>query len=235
MILICQNCGIEFNHSQRTRKFCSRKCYSENIIKEHLRICQNCGEKFRGDKNQKCCSFKCHSEKNRTKIKCLTCGKIFSVENYELKKRNVQYCSRKCYKGEGEKIIAKCNYCNKEIKRLKCRIKSDIVFCNWECKSKWQSKNLTGENNPKWLGGWEKYYGANWNSQKNLIRKRDDYTCQICGTKENGKSLDVHHKIPFRIYGVERYKEANDLNNLITLCNFCHSKIGNKNEMLSLQ
>ena len=87
---------------------------------------------------------------------------------------------------------------------------------------KWQSENLKGENNPSWLGGWKKYYGINWVEQKNKARKRDNYTCQLCGKKENGRAHDVHHKIPFRKFGIKRYLEANDLSNLITLCNSCH-------------
>jgi predicted HNH restriction endonuclease len=36
--------------------------------------------------------------------------------------------------------------------------------------------------------------------------------------------LDVHHIIPFRKFGIDRYREANKISNLISLCNSCHSK-----------
>ncbi len=223
--LICKKCGINFYNSNKTRIYCSRKCYFESVVDNYSRKCSNCGGEFTGVKKQKYCSVKCWSEHNRTKIKCLRCGKIFNVENYELKRRKVKYCSFRCYKGEGGKTIIKCEYCKKNIERYKSHIHSDIIFCNNKCKGEWQSINLIGSRNPKWRGGWKKYYGGNWDEQKNKARLRDNCICQICKTKENGKAHDVHHKIPFRIYGLKRYKEANDLSNLITLCNCCHSKI----------
>jgi predicted HNH restriction endonuclease len=36
------------------------------------------------------------------------------------------------------------------------------------------------------------------------------------------RQLDVHHIIPFRKFGIERYQEANSLSNLICYCNLCH-------------
>lgn len=53
---------------------------------------------------------------------------------------------------------------------------------------------------------------------KETIRKRDNYTCQICGktTKKNGRKLDIHH-IDY---------DKNNLNpeNLISLCKSHHMK-----------
>jgi len=40
---------------------------------------------------------------------------------------------------------------------------------------------------------------------------------------ELGRSLDVHHIVPFREFGRERYLEANDPGNLVALCNVCHT------------
>lgn len=61
-------------------------------------------------------------------------------------------------------------------------------------------------------------YGESWAVTAALIRKRDDYTCQICGKKFPPFSplLHVHHKIPLSQGG------TNDSNNLITLCIDCH-------------
>ena len=59
-------------------------------------------------------------------------------------------------------------------------------------------------------------YGPNWEQQKARARERDEFTCQICGTPEDGRAHDVHHKIPFRSFA--SYKQANRLENLITLC-----------------
>ncbi len=65
-------------------------------------------------------------------------------------------------------------------------------------------------------------YGPNWSAQRDLARARDDYRCQLCGTPEGGRSHDVHHKIPFRTFS--SYLQANQLQNLITLCPSCHRR-----------
>jgi DEAD/DEAH box helicase domain-containing protein len=65
-------------------------------------------------------------------------------------------------------------------------------------------------------------YGPNWDKQRNLARARDGYRCQICGTPEQGRSHDVHHKTPFRQFA--SYQQANQLANLVTLCRPCHRR-----------
>lgn len=65
-------------------------------------------------------------------------------------------------------------------------------------------------------------YGPDWPRQRYLARKRDNFTCQICGLMENGTSHHVHHKVPFRRFNAA--EEANQLNNLVTLCPSCHKK-----------
>ena len=63
-------------------------------------------------------------------------------------------------------------------------------------------------------------YGPQWNAIRDTVRAQDQYTCQVCGAPENGRPHDVHHKTPFRTFA--SYKEANRLDNLITLCRVCH-------------
>lgn len=65
-------------------------------------------------------------------------------------------------------------------------------------------------------------YGANWKTQKEAARERDDYTCQVCGTVEDGRAHDVHHKLPFRTFA--SFEVANRLDNLTTLCKTCHRR-----------
>jgi DEAD/DEAH box helicase domain-containing protein len=66
-------------------------------------------------------------------------------------------------------------------------------------------------------------YGPNWQKQRDLARARDGFRCQICGQPEGEKAHHVHHKIPFRMF--ETAAHANQLTNLITVCNSCHRKI----------
>jgi len=49
-----------------------------------------------------------------------------------------------------------------------------------------------------------------------LALYRDDFTCRLCGAKEN---LHVHHIIPVSKGG------GDNLGNLVTVCRECHSKV----------
>lgn len=65
-------------------------------------------------------------------------------------------------------------------------------------------------------------YGPGWDNIRKLRRKRDNYTCQVCGTVENQKAHHVHHKVPFRKF--DSTGQANHIENLITLCPSCHQR-----------
>lgn len=86
---------------------------------------------------------------------------------------------------------------------------------------------LMRENNPRWKGGYTPYYGPNWREQRRKALQHDVHICQRCRATENGREHDVHHIIRFYNFGLARYKEANDLSNLITLCRTCHRIIEN--------
>jgi hypothetical protein len=82
------------------------------------------------------------------------------------------------------------------------------------------SKERIGEKNPNWKGGFiESPYPKEFNRRlKNLIKQRDNYTCQLCNSnKEQLKCLLVVHHIDYN-------KENNKRENLLTLCSVCHSK-----------
>lgn len=86
-----------------------------------------------------------------------------------------------------------------------------------------------GEKSPHWKGGWTFYYGPNMTSQARKARERACFKCQRCRISEDeiGKSLDIHHIIPFKYYNYipeenDNYKLANSLNNLEALCPSCH-------------
>ncbi len=65
-------------------------------------------------------------------------------------------------------------------------------------------------------------YGPDWPRIRLAVRTRDGFRCQVCGAAEGGREHDVHHKIPFKAY--TSAIEANQLDNLITLCSSCHRK-----------
>ncbi len=90
-------------------------------------------------------------------------------------------------------------------------------------------------------------YGSNWRRQRQKALERDGYRCRVCGASgrkeadfaaaahdqsgsnpvRRGITLHVHHKRPFREYGYvkgvnENDLDANQLDNLVTLCPSCH-------------
>lgn len=171
-------------------------------------------------------------------IQCAQCGKSFYRPPANRLKRGAnQYCSRECmaaaYVGRniGEKSprwkgadTRPCDNCGQPVTRALWDIDEGKTFCNRACFGDWKARNWTGEDNPCWRGGHPPYYGANWKRQQREARRRDQHHCQLCGIPESEcrRALNVHHIVPFRLFGVERYKEANALSNLISLCDSCH-------------
>ncbi len=72
-------------------------------------------------------------------------------------------------------------------------------------------------------------YGPNWATQRVVALERDGYRCRTCGARGDETLLHVHHIRPFREYGYvagenENYRQANQPDNLITLCASCHRR-----------
>jgi len=91
---------------------------------------------------------------------------------------------------------------------------------------------MAGENAPNWQGGSAHYYGPNWRKQSEAARQRDNYHCQACGQSqvELGRALDVHHITPFKSFQYvpgenDNYIQANQLDNLVSLCMRCHALV----------
>ena len=85
-----------------------------------------------------------------------------------------------------------------------------------------------GKYNRNWKGGDSKDYPIEYNEElRNVIRERDRFRCQVCHVKQNDNMKRAHH-----VHHMDGDKNNNDLNNLITLCSVCHTKIhiGKDNE-----
>lgn len=81
---------------------------------------------------------------------------------------------------------------------------------------------LTGKDHPNWNGGYDDYYGENWEEKRKECIENTPY-CVNCGLKED---LVVHHIVYMRLF--EKWEkpdkeDANKLSNLATLCRSCHS------------
>lgn len=85
---------------------------------------------------------------------------------------------------------------------------------------------MEGDEHPQWEGGYDDYYGINWEEQKKKALKRDE-ECVHCGAT---KDLIVHHIVYMRLFkkwDTPKEEDANILSNLATLCRSCHSVLHN--------
>lgn len=59
-----------------------------------------------------------------------------------------------------------------------------------------------------------------WRNARSQALRRDSYTCQICG----GHATEVHHKISLDESNINDPKIALGLDNLQSICWWCHNK-----------
>lgn len=209
----CDNCGAMLEryacHVKRTkRRFCDK-------------VCQRAAANYRP---------------------CDHCGKPIQAGPTRWKGKKHAFCNHECYGAWGRANIPKtaeivtvvCAQCGQERERYACTVgRYARYFCDEKCRRKWQAKSISGERNVLWKGGRKAgYYGPNWGKQKRAARQRDTHSCQRCGVtqEELGMKLDVHHIIPFREFGYipgknDAYKDANALDNLVSLCKRCHKVV----------
>jgi 5-methylcytosine-specific restriction endonuclease McrA len=169
--------------------------------------------------------------KGRVTLECEACGEEYSVKHAN--KDKSRFCSRDCLgqwmsenmTGENNRYDYNqteftCEWCGESYFRAANR-EGETRFCSQECLVEWRSQEYSGENHPRWKENGDYYRGPNWHRQRSKARKRDNHECQHCGSSDS--ELDVHHIIPFREF--DDYERANRLQNLITLCDSCHSNV----------
>ena len=146
-------------------------------------------------------------------IECKNCKLFFFIPKGQYQNGRRKFCSRKC-KYQFEKPTQFITY-KQKITNLK----------NWIGRIPWNKGKpfyqIRGDKNHFWEGGvteaTRKRVGSiEWKILREQIYKRDNYTCQKC--KRKPPKLHCHHIEPYRI------SQNNNLDNLITLCNSCHSK-----------
>jgi len=170
---------------------------------------------------------------------CIDCGTHIGHYN---KATRCWYCYKKIKQQNSTYKIAYCMDCRVELKSsqakrcITCdRIKrrggkySTFKICK-ECNSKCTGFNglcrscaSKGERNAMYIDGRSKEdYGFEFSeSLKQIVRKRDNYKCQLCNctSLENNRELDVHH--------LDLNKSNNNIDNLIALCMKCHTTLHN--------
>lgn len=177
------------------------------------------------------CSKACHNPP--TTIRCEHCGKEKRVPPSAIKEHN--FCSRKCCRAWQQtqgitgvpwaRVVVACDICGKQFERERNAV-GGRNYCGKECFYRAHRANMAGDKNPAWRGGYDPYYGPNWDRQARRARERDGHRCQRCGVDESALhcSLHVHHIKPLRAFQRD-FRRANSLENLVSLCPSCHKHL----------
>jgi len=173
---------------------------------------------------------------------CPVCETVFYKKVY--KKVQAVYCSQECaYKGRSlgytKRIIKKPYKCKRKQPRI-CPIcqtgfiygKTTQKYCSRKCYEVAKSKQMAGRNNPSYIDGrsYNKrcYRGNDWETLREEIYERDNYTCQDCRVRCIGKrdAMKENYEKIIQCHHIENYKKNhnNNKSNLITLCLKCHLK-----------
>lgn len=229
----CSNCGKMHHKDTHEAKsydehYCSDECHKERF-----------SERYSGENNP-------FWSGGKVTVECAWCGaeveripaEVEPGKEYfcDLQNCNAKYQSG-IYSGEGNPNWkggeASCTWCGSELDRDMNQIeRSEHFFCgDKDCKAKWQSQHVTGEDHPRWMGGYDGYYGPDWPEARLEALIRDQSRCQVCDKTpcDLSSTLVVHHIQPMRTFkekydGREVFERANRLGNLMTLCRRCHMR-----------
>lgn len=145
-------------------------------------------------------------KKTRVLRHCLICKKGFEKNLCRLKIGKGKYCGRKCY---AISKLGKPTW-NKDKKGLQVSKFRGIP-----------RPDFSGENHWNWRGGiseTKRLDDVIWNNIRFSVYKRDNWTCQKC-FKHCREDIQCHHRIPWRV------SHDDSIENLITLCIPCHTKV----------
>lgn len=163
----------------------------------------------------------------------------------KIKGRNIncKICNKKIWVIPSREKDGRGKYCSKKCSNIGMKETSYIVTRTEEQRlSDIKKSSITrgGSNSHLWRGGVTslrmQIYHLDENKEwRNKIYERDDYTCQICGTK--GYKLNADHIKSFSLIKKENNiktlddaincEELWDINNGRTLCKDCHNKTDN--------
>jgi 5-methylcytosine-specific restriction endonuclease McrA len=213
----CFRCNAPILSRYPRVRFCSPKCwYESQRARRKTRSCEVCKKPFFKKFNERTCSRACGGmlRRKRRSVSCKNCGNVIEIAQSQ---RSRKFCSFLCANIYSRKQLqVNCQGCGKEFQRGRALVRRNKnSYCSKEC----FKANHFGEATGAWRGGNSHYRGRDWRVQSAEARKRDAYTCQVCGKPQaKNEKLSVDHIIPWRIV------RRNDLVNLISTCRApCHA------------
>lgn len=200
-ILSCSVCAEDFKADRFSRKYCSRDCKHKGQIGQELA--------HRGV---------LRPDLARAAVRaCEVCGTSFrAVKDYEGRKQ--RFCGKECWTKRVVLEGRNCRACGIAVGRSK-------TYCSKAC----AVQHMVGPNSAAYIDGKaaernhyrkESPQLAKW---RVAVFKRDNYTCQQCAGK--GGDLHAHHLKPYATHAELRLV----LDNGLTLCVECHSRVHGRN------
>lgn len=128
-------------------------------------------------------------------------------------------CSRECQNvlKHREWVEVECCVCGKPLLRRKSRLEvRPNPTCSNECMLELRRRLNYDETIPDEVRQTDRNYFPENKQFVKAVMKRDDYTCQVCGTR--GGNLAVHHLNGYNWDIDNRYNPDNG----VTLCQSCH-------------
>lgn len=158
-------------------------------------------------------------DKQKFYCKRINCNNKVCYDNFRKGRGLCKSCANKGQKNN--------KYIDNRTKKIYYCIDCDrkIHYQTWRYGNKrCQKCAKQGKLHPQYIERLNREYNLEFNNNlKEQIRKRDNYTCQICGMTEEehliviGEVLNVHH--------IDYDKENCDKNNLKALCRQCNARV----------
>lgn len=186
----------------------------------------HCNNQFKDNGKQKYCSRRCinlarwnaDTPNGRTIIcVCEYCGKQWTTTRSEENRRGAKTCSVVCRNAQiGEKLKNR-TFSDDTLRKMSESQQNKTLTAEHRANI---GKGVAGSRNRFWKDGrsYDKddYGGLFTETLKTTVRRRDGNFCQECNTT-TAHDLHVHH--------IDDNKLNNDIDNLISLCQRCHSVI----------
>lgn len=201
--------------------------------------CPSCDDTFSSSSDMK----RHHAMKHNESIAgfsttCTECGDTV-IKRVEEHTQGNSFCNQNClgswkskqqsgdghWNWSGGPLLRACVVCGDEYEVYKHEVDRRATCGSRQCKSEYFSTLTSGENNPNWKGGYDKYYGETWNDSRERIVNRDNNICQRCGRDGtiDGRTMPVHHVVPVREF--DDPDKAHFDRNMYQVCLSCHPKL----------
>lgn len=213
---ICPNCNKEFDITT-AQKYCSVECRedakrSRETPEKQVKVCPNCNNEFmpKTRSDQRFCSIECREDAKAKRVKrppltertCKFCGESFMPTVG----KQIYCCIEHSFKGN---YLENADVKKKNTREYRVNNLDKVRKQDRESKKKHKGKKAEAD----------KAYRdkTRFSGNKAIALERDGYKCRRCDATED---LAVHH-----IDGSGQSDNPNnDLDNLETLCDSCHTK-----------